>query len=204
MANLPPASVYSQDLRGRYIRLLDLNSVLPGEHESLQGHLRVVSLGRGYMPPKYGALSYVWGEDSDSPSRHIFCSGVKIPITRNCYDALRTLHRHFGVCRIWVDAICINQGNVEEKEHQIPLMKEIYGSASRVFIWLGNGTGESNEAFTWITRESMLDNVFEAAALFKPFPVIMLPSEVFRIMRLIPLWIGKLLSKILGYTPASD
>jgi hypothetical protein len=203
MANLPPASLYSQDLRGRRIRLLDLSSVLPGEQEPLQGNLRVVSLDRGYMPPTYEALSYVWGEDSDSLSRHISCSGVEIPITRNCYDALRTLHRHFGVRSIWVDAICINQDNVEEKEHQIPLMRDIYGSARRVFIWLGNGTKESDEAFTWITRESAFDSVL-GVAMFKPFPAIMLPSEMLKAVRLIPLWIGKLLSNLLSYTPASD
>jgi hypothetical protein len=97
MANLPPASLYSQDLRGRRIRLLDLSFVLPGEQEPLQGNLRVVSLNRGYWTPTYEALSYVWVEDSDPLSRHLSCSGVTIPTTRNCYDALRTLHRNFGV-----------------------------------------------------------------------------------------------------------
>jgi hypothetical protein len=203
MASSHPARLYSQDLHGRCIRLLDLSSVLPGEKEPLQGDLRVISLDRGYWTPTYEALSYVWGEDSDSPSRHISCSDVKIPITRNCYEALRTLHRHFGVRSIWVDAICINQDNVEEKEHQIPLMGDIFGGARRVFIWLGNGTRESDEAFTWITRESTFDSVF-AAAMFKPFPAIMLPSEVLRAIRLMPLLIGKLSSKILSKAPASD
>jgi hypothetical protein len=88
----------------------------------------------------------------------------------------------------------------EEKEHQIPLMRDIYGSARRVFIWLGNGTKESDEAFTWITRESAFDSVL-GVAMFKPFPAIMLPSEMLKAVRLIPLWIGKLLSKLLSYTP---
>jgi hypothetical protein len=101
-----------------------------------------------------------------------------------------------------VDAICINQDNVEEKEHQIPLMREIYGSARRVFIWLGNGTRESDQAFTWITRESTHSAL--GAATFKPWPAIMLPGEVLRAVRLIPLFIGKLFSKILINTPASD
>jgi hypothetical protein len=194
MAN--PASLYSQDLHGRRIRLLELSSFLPGDEEPLQGDLRVVSLDRKFKTPTYEALSYVWGEDADSPSRHVSCSGEKVPITRNCYDALRILHRHLGIRTIWVDAICINQDSIEEKEHQIPLMRDIYGNARRVFIWLGNGTKESDEAFAWIARESALESVLVMARL-KLFPANMLPSEVLRAMRLIPLLSGRLLWKFL-------
>ena len=194
MAKPNSASLYSQDLHGRRIRLLDLSSVVPGKDEPLKGDLRIVSLDRKLINPNYEALSYVWGKDTDSPSRSLSCSGIHIPITQNCDDALRTLHRHFGVRTIWADAICINQDNAEEKEHQIPLMKDIYGGAIRVFIWLGNGTRDSDEALEWAARESASESVL-VEARFKAFPAIMLPAEVLRAMRLIPLVIGKLLRK---------
>lgn len=38
---------------------------------------------------------------------------------------------------MWVDVICINQSDKTEKEHQIPLMAEIYAKASQVLVWLG-------------------------------------------------------------------
>ncbi len=38
---------------------------------------------------------------------------------------------------LWVDAVCINQDDVVEKNHQVHLMKDIYGGATRVLVWLG-------------------------------------------------------------------
>jgi hypothetical protein len=184
------ASVYSQPLGGRRIRLLNLSSSLPGE--PLQGHLTVVSLDRRLKIPTYDALSYVWGEDSDAPSRHLSCSDVDIPITQNCYDALSSLYCHFGVRTIWVDSICINQADseVSEKEQQILLMKDIYSQARRVFIWLGKGTRESDEAFTWIAEESNLDLLVMVRQ--QNYPAFLLPRALLRSLPLIPMWIGKL------------
>jgi hypothetical protein len=47
---------------------------------------------------------------------------------------------------MWIDAICINQDNREEKEHQIPLMAEIYSKALRVVVWLGEAEDDSDRA----------------------------------------------------------
>jgi len=188
MAEPKSATLYSrEDLRGRCIRLLDLSSTHAGEHEPLRGHLRVVSLDRN---PTYEALSYTWGSDAIAPSRLILCSDMPVPITRNCYNALCTLRRNFKVCTIWVDAICINQHDGEEKNHQIPLMRDIYGKAKRVFIWLGNGTKESDEAFDWVAEASRDESVL-VQARFPAFPATMAPREVLKAIRLIPLLVGE-------------
>jgi hypothetical protein len=42
-----------------------------------------------------------------------------------------------GKALFWADALCIDQGNVEERTHQVTLMRDIYGSAERAAIWLG-------------------------------------------------------------------
>ena len=39
---------------------------------------------------------------------------------------------------IWVDALCINQANIEERSHQVSLMGQIYGQASTVLLWSGS------------------------------------------------------------------
>jgi hypothetical protein len=59
-----------------------------------------------------------------------------IKITQNLFDALTRL-RCVKARNLWVDAICINQSDVEEKSRQIPLMKHIYELATQVVIWLG-------------------------------------------------------------------
>lgn len=37
----------------------------------------------------------------------------------------------------WVDAVCIDQNNIDEKATQILLMYQIYSRAECVLIWLG-------------------------------------------------------------------
>ncbi|KAK4136076.1 hypothetical protein BT67DRAFT_375542 [Trichocladium antarcticum] len=55
------------------------------------------------------------------------------------------------VSRLWVDALCIDQGSAEEKARQIPLMGEIYSGAGRVLAWLG-GEQEHVGVFCWWHR----------------------------------------------------
>ncbi|KAH7625119.1 hypothetical protein B0T09DRAFT_369600, partial [Sordaria sp. MPI-SDFR-AT-0083] len=47
---------------------------------------------------------------------------------------------------IWIDAICINQGDNEEKGHQVQSMAKIYAKASRVIVWLGKEAAGSDQA----------------------------------------------------------
>ena len=67
-------------------------------------------------------------------------------VRRNLYTAL--LHLRFrDIPRIiWVDAVCINQKDDKEKEHQIQCMVEIYAKASRVIVWLGEAQDHSERA----------------------------------------------------------
>jgi hypothetical protein len=37
----------------------------------------------------------------------------------------------------WIDAICINQNDMNERNEQVPRMGDIYSMASRVWIWIG-------------------------------------------------------------------
>ncbi|KAH9204993.1 heterokaryon incompatibility, partial [Leptodontidium sp. 2 PMI_412] len=63
--------------------------------------------------------------------------GTAIAITTNCRDALIALRKRYGRLTIWIDAICINQQDIEEKSKQIQLMEEIYSWSERVIVWLG-------------------------------------------------------------------
>jgi hypothetical protein len=44
----------------------------------------------------------------------------------------------------WIDALCINQNDVEEKNNHVPFMREIYEYADTVSVWLGEDTAERN------------------------------------------------------------
>ncbi|KAF3023061.1 hypothetical protein E8E14_012712 [Neopestalotiopsis sp. 37M] len=114
----------------RQIRLLTLLSPSEGK---ISAQLHVASLED---QPVFDALSYVWGvEDDPDP---ICINGETCKVKKNLKAALRRLQDSEPLV-IWIDAICIDQENVDEKNHQLPLMRDIYTRASQVIVWLGEG-----------------------------------------------------------------
>lgn len=128
--------IYQEIPRGS-IRLVNLLPGHPGTElhcEITNGHFLDPNLDSG-PPVPYEALSYTWG-DPVFPCR-INCADTQIPVTQNLSDALCQLRKRDENRFLWIDAVCINQQDAEEKKHQLPLMKYIYGRASCVIIWLG-------------------------------------------------------------------
>jgi Heterokaryon incompatibility protein (HET) len=82
----------------------------------------------------FKALSYVWGDPSIKVP--IVLDSKRYDVTKNCYSALLRL-RELDETKVWIDAICIDQTNNEEKCSQIPLMNYIYPAAKEVLVWLG-------------------------------------------------------------------
>lgn len=50
---------------------------------------------------------------------------------------LRYMRPTRGLRLVWVDAICINQDDIQERDSQVSIMGQIYKGCSRVFVWLG-------------------------------------------------------------------
>lgn len=131
------------------IRVLDLDagpksSGSQADNAQLVGNFRVVSLNEC---PRFAALSYTWDNDSDNDllKHTIVCSGHNLNITTNCRDALRDIRRQFGSVAIWVDAICINQNDIEERNSQIAFMKQIYSWAQPVYYGSDRGQKSPTE-----------------------------------------------------------
>jgi hypothetical protein len=101
--------------------------------------------------PVYEAVSYTWeGQEAD---RLISCHGRGLMITANCEIMLRRLRltSSGGVKSLWIDAICIDQTSIPEKNQQVPLMGQIYEVAVQVNIWIGNGTTETDAALDYLS-----------------------------------------------------
>ncbi|RMJ17342.1 hypothetical protein CDV36_003019 [Fusarium kuroshium] len=101
--------------------------------------------------PVYDALSYVWGKPSN-PNDSInvlVLDGHHIPATANLVSALRHLRPPAGAdpMTLWVDAVCINQADLNERSQQVSMMRDIYASAERVVIWIGEEGDGSNDVF---------------------------------------------------------
>ncbi|KUJ17731.1 HET-domain-containing protein [Mollisia scopiformis] len=85
--------------------------------------------------PNYEALSYAWG--SDLTTRAIKINGKTLLVRESLWKVLAKLrHRDEPRC-LWVDAICINQSDIAEKNSQVRLMPHIYRKATTVIVWLG-------------------------------------------------------------------
>src|ERR1700753_2040051 len=83
----------------------------------------------------FQALSYCWGKDE--AQEEITINGLRFYIRRNLFDALKRLRRQREHRTLCIDAICIDQNSVSEKNHQVPLMRKIYTRAEQVVAWLG-------------------------------------------------------------------
>ena len=85
--------------------------------------------------PHYEALSYVWGDPADQEC--IQLGTAQFPVTRNLYRAILRLRTEQANRTFWIDAICINQQDVVERNKQVSLMSLIYRTALGVTVWLG-------------------------------------------------------------------
>ncbi|KAF5544650.1 heterokaryon incompatibility het-6 [Fusarium mexicanum] len=94
---------------------------------------------------KYHALSYEW-EDESNNDPFITISDRQVQIRMNLFEALKNIRKSTEDLQLWVDAICINQSNVQEKSQQVAMMGEIFTEAVGVISWLGPARDDSNLA----------------------------------------------------------
>ena len=107
---------------------------------------------------QFVALSYTWGEPKFDES--ILLDGHRLPVTKNLKKALLRLRTtplpginlpykaaQPNVSYWWIDAICINQADLDERISQVILARQIYHKAHSVHVWLGEEADESNRAF---------------------------------------------------------
>lgn len=110
------------------IRIIE---VLPA---SLDGHVQL-TMRLIHMPAKYRCLSYMWGDTTED--HEILVNGSPMPVRENLYRFLQTAQQRYSQRPFWIDAICINQKNHIEKNHQVQMMGRIYQGAEEVLVWLG-------------------------------------------------------------------
>ncbi|KAF2120291.1 heterokaryon incompatibility protein-domain-containing protein [Lophiotrema nucula] len=130
------------DLDGRSFRLFRL---FKGECGSLEGELFDAWLQDTEGLIEYEALSYTWG-GSYKP-QDVTIDGKLMLVTTNLFRALQHLRCRNRDRILWIDAICIDQTNEKERGHQVQQMTDIYRTAERVLIWLGQSTPETDTVF---------------------------------------------------------
>ena len=122
----------------KQIRLLSFTKTSQSSLEGSQLACSLLRVDRESAPP-YTALSYTWGDQSQQGA--IALNGKGFLVGKNLEAALHELQKEVDCERVWIDAICINQQDNEEKAHQIGYMRHIYENAENVAIWLGEADG---------------------------------------------------------------
>ncbi|KAI0103035.1 HET-domain-containing protein [Nemania sp. FL0031] len=136
--------------------------------------------------PVYEALSYAWGPPQKDETIQVVAPGTQaeqtslsgslhqtriLRITRNLADALRHLRLRDRPRIMWIDAICIDQSNTQERSGQVQRMGRIYTLASRVVAWLGPSFPDSSLALKALRMlgeeiEITMDNIFMPSPRF--------------------------------------
>lgn len=147
--------IYRPLPKGYFTRLVEL---LPGyQLDRIEVRLSVIDIHDG---PRFDALSYVWGDAHDTAK--ITCDGHDFDITINLQRALLRA-RHIDRARLlWVDAICINQHDLEERAAHVAYMGRIYEQADVVLIHLtGDTQGHEREVKELVEQVGDLINRYD-------------------------------------------
>lgn len=159
------------------LRLLHLSPASQYD-DDIQCHLTVSLI---HDPIRYDALSYTWGNPYDTLL--ISIGGYAFNITKNLDAALRQLRLSKTIRILWVDAICINQADLQEKSLQVPRMHEIYSGADKVIVWLGESSDLSDIALDLIQNAAAVTRKETGVKLDKVFdPSTTPPSDTEQVL----------------------
>jgi ankyrin repeat protein len=111
----------------------------------------------------YDALSYTWGGIEKNATIQI--NDMKARVTENLFMALHHLRSVDNDRILWIDAVCIDQGDDKEKGHQVQQMGDIYQKAELVIVWLGTGTQDSDDLMDFLRTLPLKAEVPSASQL---------------------------------------
>ncbi|PMD65593.1 uncharacterized protein K444DRAFT_659783 [Hyaloscypha bicolor E] len=123
-----------QPLQGQdAIRMVELLPGIPGDPIRVALHHRTLS-----DLPTSSAVSYEWG--SNVREHVIFCDDRVLKVTANLSLLLSKCRSLDSSQLLWIDAISINQEDLDERSQQVQLMGKIYKNAAVVLMWIGDQT----------------------------------------------------------------
>ncbi|KAJ9611602.1 hypothetical protein H2200_004786 [Cladophialophora chaetospira] len=102
--------------------------------------------------PDYYALSYYWGAPPRGKDelKPLLVDGQMVYLRQTTHAFLQQLHNRFTDLVVWLDVLCIDQKNVEERNWQVAMMGDIFNLAVGVYSWLGEGNSDTNLIFDHI------------------------------------------------------
>ncbi|CAM1511895.1 Fc.00g094080.m01.CDS01 [Cosmosporella sp. VM-42] len=169
---------YPKFLDHQSIRLVRIASPLSGDACAVDHHdtknantvshvfLEVAQFPMG-CEPRYRALSYTWGPPKDGHARYhksdkitIVLDGEEHDVTPNLFDAIMQMSKSYDNSYFWIDALCINQGDLKERQLHVAIMDRIYRNAEEVTVWLGKAENDSQDVLELVEKVARKDESF--------------------------------------------
>lgn len=126
--------------------------------------LRTVSLAAD-PKPAYESISYCWG--AQSGTGEILLNGVATRVPLSAKAVLERMRQPDRARVVWIDAICINQEDTEERGSQVGLMSEVYSHPTMNLIWLGEDEGDTDQVLALV--DQIVKNAGEETDGFRTF-----------------------------------
>ncbi|KAF3013238.1 hypothetical protein E8E14_007362 [Neopestalotiopsis sp. 37M] len=152
------SNYYSLEVPTAQIRLFEL--LEPTISGDLSGRLKLVTIEQA---PSFVSISHVWGRsqagrtmriksDREDRTVPISCNLESLLVGLLCHTptTLPDLWSNGSRLPMWIDMICVNQADEDEKASQIPLMKQIYSRAASVLVWIHEYDGYLQYAFCYV------------------------------------------------------
>ncbi|PIA94483.1 hypothetical protein CB0940_08553 [Cercospora beticola] len=152
------------------VRLLDILPFSKRPEDAVACTLRVVAL-QDEPTPRYQTISYVWGDPT--PCCSIILNGKIFMVPRSTDQVLRRVSDRENVRTVWIDAVCINQADLQERAQQVTLMDQVYFFTTGGIVYLGQGEQGSAQAIANLedlAREvkEIAKTPYEEGMLFRP------------------------------------
>lgn len=126
-------------LSGSFMRLLQVQG---GTNKDVIS-LRITQYAIHRRPP-YVAISYTWGNAGET--RKILVNGRPFRVRINLWNLLQHLRQRGESRFLWIDALSIDQQNLEERNYHVQLMCSIYDRSERAIVWLGLPSDDRRQA----------------------------------------------------------
>ncbi|CAG9975229.1 unnamed protein product [Clonostachys byssicola] len=167
------SGVYGDTLQSGHIRLLDVRTRGAGSKPEFEGSFRFISLSDRPLPD-FTAVSYCWNDWSkfkESELERIQFPGYQsLSLSPTLWHLFNSLQQNSPNFTVWIDFLCINQKNKDERESQVQQMNKVYSFAKNVLLWLGKRDSISEKAF-----HSMRNNRRDQSALNSIFLLLRRP-----------------------------
>lgn len=130
---------------GDWIRTV---KVLPKKDSAIRCEMRAVERSKA----SYRCLSYEWVRNYRANTHIILLNGLPFRVRENLYDFLNLAQVDYPDEEFWIDAMCIDQTNMQERNDQVGKMGETYFD-KRVLAWLGSRKPEDRPTDPYVYPE---------------------------------------------------